>query len=385
MPLRYAGRLIADLGAAVVEVVDPTQARSDEHGAQFTRAMTIALGRNKTRVSTPSGDELAELLEQADAVMIDETTQLADDAIPDHLVVVDVSDFGSGGPQSHWRGSDLIDVAYGGGCQQNGDPDRAPLRPPAFVAEHEIGVGAAIVVLLGIIAARRDGRGQRAEVSGVDSWATIQTAIGLLEFIFQGRIAGRAGRRFAGRPYPYGILPTADGEARLICLQGREWKRSLEMMGDPEWGRDPRFADRLVNQAEHADELDDLVGQWLGVRTKDELLAAAIEFKVAWAPVRTVSELTREPQLEHRKFFWDHDGVKVPGFPATFGRIPLQKRSDALTPIEPVESVLAEAKPRARGQSRSASADAPLKGITVIDFGWAWAGGVVGSVLADFG
>jgi crotonobetainyl-CoA:carnitine CoA-transferase CaiB-like acyl-CoA transferase len=378
----YAARLLGDLGATVYDLrpVDPDEARPES----FRRALQLSSGRNKIRVEPPAAADLAALLERVDVVFTDESGPRPE-GLPAHVVVVDTTDFGDSGPRAHWHGSDLIDVAYGGGCQQNGEADRSPLRPPAYVAEHEIGVGAAVAALIALAAARRDGLGQHVEVSGVDSWATIQTAIGLLEFVFQGRVAGRAGRRFPGRPYPYGILPSADGDVRLICLQGREWVRSLEMMGDPEWGSDPKYRDRLTNQEQHADELDELVGRWLGVRTKDEVLAAAIEYKVAWAPLRVVEEVLREPQLTSRGFFVEHDGVRTTGFPARFGDAPHQVRIPAISTPVPAVEVLRELPERAPQPETAPDTRAPLAGLTVLDFGWAWAGGVVGSILADYG
>jgi crotonobetainyl-CoA:carnitine CoA-transferase CaiB-like acyl-CoA transferase len=371
----FAARLLADLGATVVRV-----GRSDRTGP-LAEALRRSLDRGKLDVAGRD-DELADLRDWCDILI---TPDDGGDAgllarltagAPARQVVVRVSEFGLDGPRSGWRGTELLAAAYGGGCQMNGEPGRAPLRPPPFVADHELGVNVAIAALLGRIAARRDGVGQDAEVSSVDSWATVQTAIGTLEYIFQGRVAMRAGRRFGGRAYPYTMLACADGEIRLICLQGREWARSLEMMGSPAWGRDPRFANRMVNQAEHADELDGLIEQWLAERDKDDVLADAIKHKVPWVPVRLLDEVRHEPQLRHRDFFWADGELELPGVPAVFSR------TQPVPPAAEDRDWRGAAVPEPAAVPRS---DPPLSGLTVLDFGWAWAGGVVGSVLADFG
>lgn len=402
----YATRLLADVGATVIRAESPTEPLPDRDGvsaqpsgdsapnsASFERALELELLRNKRRVGVdPDGDPAGwrKLVEWADILVMQDVDDL--EAVagsrPEGLIVLDIVHFGRSGPRAGWKGSELIDVAYGGGCQQNGEPGRAPLRPPPYVGEHEVGVNAAVAALIALEARRADGRGQVVEVSGVDSWATIQTAIGLLEYIFQGRVAMRAGRRFAGRPYPYGILPCRDGEARLICLVGREWARSVEMMGDPEWAHEPRFADRLTNQARHADELDRLVGTWLATVTTDELLATAIDHRVPWAPIRTVAEVPREPQLRERGYMWSYSGVEVPGFPALLSRSPARLRSEPELHAVRLAEMQSELRPRERADMptrSSATPRLPLAGLRVLDFGWAWAGGVVGSVLADFG
>jgi crotonobetainyl-CoA:carnitine CoA-transferase CaiB-like acyl-CoA transferase len=377
---RYCARLLADLGANVVRGVDPASPSARPGG--LAASQHLYLGLNVREVYLGDEASAAAIRSWPDVIIEDESA--AGGERLGSQVRVRVSDFGRSGPHMNWHGSDLVDAAYGGGCQQNGEPGRPPLRPPADVASYEIGLNAAVATMLAALVLLRDGHGQDVEVSGVDCWATVQTAIGTLEFIFQGRIAQRAGRRFAGRGYPYTILPCKDGEVRLIALVGREWARALDMMGNPEWGASSRFADRLVNQEVHADELDRLVGQWLEERTRAEILEQALKFHVPWAPVQTVSELLGDPHVAHNAFLVATQGVRVPGPVAKFGGRRFGVRSDTTTvPLELPTLLAGELRPSSPQPGGPAAA--PLAGIRVVDFGWAWAGGVVGSVLADFG
>ena len=393
IPAAYCASLYADLGADVI-IAGPQsgfRARADA----FAEGLWRRLDRNKAvGEMTHTASDWPALLRWADVLVVESKPSelecaLGGAILPAHLVTVAITRFGDSGGRSAWKGSDLIDAAYGGGCQQNGEPGRPPLRPPALIGDHELGVNAAAAGLTALVAARRDGVGQVVEVAGVDTWATIQTAVGMLEFVFQGRVAMRAGRRFPGRRYPYTVLPCRDGEIHLICLVGREWARSLEMMGDPEWGRDPRYADRQVNQDRYADELDALVGAWLGERSKREVLALALEHQVPWAPVQSLADVLADVQLEHRGYFWHDDGLRVPGFPARLSRTPAQLRWRAAdAPRQAVADLSARTKrSHTDGSLRGvvAPTQRPLEGIRVVDFGWAWAGGLVGSLLADFG
>jgi crotonobetainyl-CoA:carnitine CoA-transferase CaiB-like acyl-CoA transferase len=392
IPAAYCASLFADLGADVI-VAGPRssfRARTDA----FAVGLQRRLDRNKAVAElTHTTSDWSTLLRWADLLVVEsrpsELARALDGALlPPHLVTVAITRFGDSGPRSAWKGSDLIDAAYGGGCQQNGEPGRPPLRPPALVGDHELGVNAAAAGLTALAAARRDGVGQIVEVAGVDTWATIQTAVGMLEFVFQGRVAMRAGRRFPGRRYPYTVLPCQDGEIHLICLVGREWARSLEMMGDPAWGRDPRYADRQVNQDRYADELDALVGAWLGERSKREVLALALEHQVPWAPVQSLEDVLADVQLEHRGYFWRDDGLAMPGFPARLSRTPAQLRWRAADAPRRAVADLSARPERARSDAaprHTTPTKRPLEGVRVVDFGWAWAGGLVGSLLADFG
>lgn len=390
----YAGSLFADLGAEVILVGHATHAELQPGGSDhLATGLWKSLHRNKVAGgSQPTNQvEWNSLLKNCDVLIIQGTSsEIASlnlpDPLPDHLVAVAISHFGLHGVRSGWKGTELIDIAYGGGCNKNGEPGRPPLRPPAFMGDHEVGLNAAIAGLLAVKAQRRDGHGQWVDVSAVDSWATIQTGVGLLEFVFMGRLEQRLGRSFAGRGYPYTMLPCKDGHIRLICIQGREWARAVEMMGNPSWASNPRYANRIVNQEKYSQELDALVGEWLAERTMNEVLDLALAHNVAWAPVQTLADVLNDRQLEARKFWWRTGDIKLPGFPAQFSRTPARLRFPAPsdTRIAVPRKAAAAGSQRLPAPTTSSNAP-PLKGIRVIDFGWAWAGAVPGAVLADFG
>ena len=106
-----------------------------------------------------------------------------------------------------------------------------------------------------------------------------------------------------GGPYPNTILPCKDGEIRMQAMTKREWNRILEMMGDPDWGRDPRFQDRLKMNEMYADELDGHIGAWLKERTKQELSQLFYEYGVPFTPVNTIADFVDDPHLAARGFF----------------------------------------------------------------------------------
>lgn len=395
VPAAYCGRLFADLGAEVVLLGESQRPELQPKGGELSAGLWQALHRNK-RYSAPApgqpGD-WANVLEWCDVLVVEggpaEIAKLdLPDPLPRHVVAIAISHFGQTGPLSAWNGSDLVDCAFAGGCNKNGEPGRPPLRPPAFVGDHEVGLNAAIAGLIALRAATLDGAGQWVDVSAVDTWATIQTGVALLEFVFMGSLEYRMGRAFAGRGYPYTMLPCKDGHIRLICLQGREWARAIEMMGNPAWARDPRYANRLVNQERYSAELDALVGAWLAERTMNEVLELALKHNVPWVPVQSVREVLEDKQLREREFWWNmQDRVRLPGFPARFSRTPARFRHAA--PAEPRSWERAERRrlqyQRGKPPSQRPSDGPALSGIRVLDLGWAWAGAVPGAVLADFG
>jgi crotonobetainyl-CoA:carnitine CoA-transferase CaiB-like acyl-CoA transferase len=364
-------RILGDLGATVESDGVLDQAPPTPVG--LPALMEAYNRRGKVPVHSP--------LEDFDIVVLDKT-QLArqraelETLIEQGTVVVVLSPFGLTGPRADWLGNDLVTQSYGGGTIRNGDPDRAPLRSPVGLGDQETGIGAAAAALIAWLGTRRGCGGQLVDVSSVEAWAVLQTGTSILEFLFQDRREQRQGRRYLGRGYPHTILRTGDGDARLICVQGREWARALEMMGSPAWGRDERYASRMRNQERYADELDGLVGEWLSHRTGDDLLRKALDHQLPWVPIRRPSEVLTEPQLHARGYVREHGARELSvGYPVQFSR----------TPVGTGHHHDQDPPPLARSSTLREAKGLPLEGIRVLDFSWAWAGGLVGAVLADFG
>ena len=115
--------------------------------------------------------------------------------------------------------------------------------------------------------------------------------------VYQWRITRRTGHHALDFPYPNCILRCKDGYTFVGSPEGRQWRKLLEIMGDPEWAKDPRFRNRTVMNNEHADEVDGYVEEWLMQHTKAELLALALEHRVPLAPVRGFDEVRNDESL----------------------------------------------------------------------------------------
>jgi crotonobetainyl-CoA:carnitine CoA-transferase CaiB-like acyl-CoA transferase len=377
VPVASCARVLADLGASVTWVSE--QARPAGQGA-----LAAAWEAFDSRGKAVAGSAPA----QADVVVLDKERFLADEGqfrsrAESGQVVVVISPFGLTGPRANWLGDDLVSQAYGGGCIRNGFPDREPLRCPPGAGDRETGLGAALAALIAVFGVRHGHPGQVIDVSEVEAWTALQTGSSILEFLFLGRVEQRDGRRYLGRGYPHTILRCADGEARLICVQGREWARALEMMGRPAWGYLSRYHDRVRNQEEYADELDAIMEEWLAHVTGDELLTESLKYKIPWVPIRRLADVFREPQLQFRGYYRpERIGPWRVGYPVRFSRTPVLEPQAARNAPEPLA-----ASRQARKAHDQPRTDSPglLSGLRVLDLGWAWAGGLVGGILADFG
>jgi crotonobetainyl-CoA:carnitine CoA-transferase CaiB-like acyl-CoA transferase len=78
---------------------------------------------------------------------------------------------------------------------------------------------------------------------------------------------------------------------------------------------------------EIADECDNLIKPWLMERTKDEIFELCREYRIPFAPLRTVDELLKDPQLQARDFFVEVDHqetgkLQYPGAPFKMSKTP---------------------------------------------------------------
>ena len=137
------------------------------------------------------------------------------------------------------------------------------------------------------------------------------------------------------RPYPDEVLPCKDGSVCIDTPQNRQWQRFLEVMGNPEWGKDPIFDDRIRTADEHWKKADAYLSQWLMHRTKDDIFRRLQDARVPAAPVRTIDEVINDEHMKQRRFFVDVDHPDsgrltcYPGVPYQFTKTPFKVRLPA--------------------------------------------------------
>jgi len=120
----------------------------------------------------------------------------------------------------------------------------------------------------------------------------------------------------------------------MLAQTRREWRRFLEAMGNPEWGEDPRFQDRIKMNELYSDELDALITPWLMQYTKQELFEIFYEHGIPFSPIKTVEDMVNDPQLAASGSFIEFDhpeagSVKYPGPPYKLSLTPWQMRRPA--------------------------------------------------------
>jgi crotonobetainyl-CoA:carnitine CoA-transferase CaiB-like acyl-CoA transferase len=183
-----------------------------------------------------------------------------------------------------------------GFAELTGTPDGPPTLPPFGLADSIAGVAGAAAVSMALY--HRATRGGRGQVIDLDLLTPIMTAIGP-SVIYADQLGidqHRTGNRSQNNA-PRNTYLTADGHWLAISTSAdRIAARVLALVGHPEVVDQPWFATGR-QRAQHADELDGYVGDWIGRRTRDEVIAAFEQAGAAVAPVYKPSELLVDPQV----------------------------------------------------------------------------------------
>ena len=380
----YCGKLLADMGADVVKIERAgigdwardygpwpvvRQAHHDPSYHRERSGLFLYLNADKRGVTinleTPTGRELlVGMVSRADVLVHNlhptemDRVGLDYESLSPHnpgLVMASITPFGLTGPYRNWKAYDINLAAGGGICEGLGSPDREPLTFGTPEVGYFAGAAAASAIVMALLAGDNppplplgegwgEGEipavrtGQHIDIAEIESMAGLYNGPEALMAVYQWRVTRRTGHHALDFPYPNCILRCKDGFIFVGSPEGRQWRRLLELMGNPEWSQEPRFRNRTVMNNEYADEVDDYVEEWLLRHTKADLLELALEHRVPLAPVRGFDEVRHDPSLatlfrevERR----DTGPISLPGPPYTLTSP--AARSEAVSHPELVE------------------------------------------------
>ena len=219
------------------------------------------------------------------------------------IIMISSSGYGDSGPNRHYVTWGPNVEALAGLSTLSGFPERACTMtqyayPDAVSALHGL-----FAVMCALQHHRRTGRGQYINLSQYE--ATV-SALGhvMMEQLNNGREPRKAGNR-SRRAAPHGCY-RCRGEDRwctIAVLGEPQWRRFCEIVEEPGWAADPRFA-TLEARLEHADELDRRIEGWTSAREPYEVMVRLQEAGIAAGVAQTAQDLfEHDPQLAERGFF----------------------------------------------------------------------------------
>ena len=306
-----ATMLLADLGAEVVKIEHPSGGDSlrnhggqkDGHGLWWKE-----LGRGKLCITLdlgrPAGQDIFRRLASGADVVVENfrpgtmarwgIDYPALQAISPALVMAHVTGFGQSGPMSTLPGFGTIAESMSGFAHRNGTADGPPTLPPFGLADTVTGITTALAIMTALWERRSSGAGQEVDVSIIEPLLTVLEPQ-IIEHDQLGRVAQRVGNRSTVNA-PRNMYLSSDGRwlalststqstaDRLLALIGRH-----DVVGQP-WFRS------AAERAKHADELDEIVGGWVGSLDHMAVVSACQEAGVPISTVYDVRDIMADPQ-----------------------------------------------------------------------------------------
>jgi crotonobetainyl-CoA:carnitine CoA-transferase CaiB-like acyl-CoA transferase len=236
-------------------------------------------------------------------------------AINPALVIIRISGWGQDGPYAGRPGFGTVIEGVSGFAAINGFADREPVLPPMYLADGIAGIYGASAAMIALREVElKGGRGQTIDLPLLDPLFAIlgpQAA----NYRLTGKVKPRTGSRSTNSA-PRNAYLCSDGH--YVSLSGSIQKmaeRLFRAIGHPELVDDPRFrtnADRL----RHADELDAIIGAFIGSRTQAENVAFFEKAEVTIGPIYDTPQIMADPHVIAREIVADYPDAEM-------GRIPM--------------------------------------------------------------
>lgn len=308
---------LADLGAEVIKIEEPNSGgdvgryvppfQEGEDSLFFE-----TFNRNKRSLSldlaTGAGREVLEdLVRHADVVYSnlrgDVPARLRiryDDLahLNPRIVCCALSAYGSDGPRVGEPGYDYMVQGLTGWMMLTGEPDSPPAKTGLSLVDLSGGFVAAIAILAGVHAARRDGIGTDCDLSLFD------TAASLLSYPATWHLNGGflpTRTRHSAHPslVPFQNFETADGWIVVGCAKEKFWARLAAVVERPELATDLRFTD-FAARRRNADALLAILEEAFRSLPSCAWLERLREAGVPSGPVHDVAAALNDPQMVAR-------------------------------------------------------------------------------------
>jgi formyl-CoA transferase len=308
----YCGAMLGDLGAKVIKIEHPKggdDARAYAPHINGESAYYANLNRNKLGITlnlkSPEGKEIfKKMAETADVVLenyrpgVMERLGLGYDVLKEinpRLIYAAVSGFGSYGRYSDRPGYDIISQAMGGLMSLTGAKGGDPTRSGNAMGDILGGMNLCIGILAAIHARAHTGKGQKVDVSLVDSVvASLENAF--TRYHDSGEIPERTGNAYASIA-PYDSYKAKDGWVIIACGNQRLFETLCnDLLQMPELIADERFL-TIPLRVQYNEDFKEYMHKWTGVHTVEEIVDASLAKGVPASPIYDLAQIVNDPHI----------------------------------------------------------------------------------------
>ena len=304
--------MLADLGAEVVKVERPGGGdETREWGPPWAgdeSAYYLSVNRNKRGITVDlkaeEGREVVRrLAAKADILVenfktgtLDKMGLGYDDLAPLNpgLIFCSITGYGHTGPDRDQPGYDFAIQGRGGIMSITGEPDGPPMKVGLAIVDVTAAQYAAVAILAALEARHTTGRGQRIDISLLDS------QIAWLVNRAGNYLVGGAEPQRHGNAHP-SIVPYESFRARdkwftVAVGNDSQFARLAQTLGAPELASDPRFVSNPA-RVEHRLELVELLSGYFRRRDAEEWLTVFRREKIPGGPINSIPEALADPQV----------------------------------------------------------------------------------------
>ncbi len=322
----YGTQLLADLGAEVIKVEDPSRggdvSRSvgpfflGEGDSEFFQTFSLGKKSVTLNLKTQEGrEDLHKLVKSADAVANNLRGDLPKKLGLDYeslkqinpkIVCAHLSAYGRENERAGWPGYDYLMQAEGGFTSMTGEPDGPPVRFGLSVVDFHTGSHFALGLVSALLGANKSGQGCDLDVCLFDT-AIHQLSYPGTWYLNNDHIVGRLPRGAHPAIAPSQFVKTSDGWAMLMCQTPKFWNRFCEIAEADGLRSNPLFADiasRHKNLAELTKAVDTVM-----MSDSTENWMKRLGGKVPFAPVYDIAQALDNPFAQDMIHSLDHPEV----------------------------------------------------------------------------
>ena len=380
----YCSKLLADLGADVVIVENPSDELFNNLGPYYndikdpnyslyrwhfhTNKKSVALN-----ISNPKDKEtLNSLIKHADVFIDTLTNQEANSldlsmenvrALNPHIVHTRITGFPDNSEYSEYKYTDMTVLAMSGLMSITGFPEDPPNQMGGEQAYHMASLNAAIGTMISVLERELTGTGKDVSVSIQEcaSMSTLQTA-NFNYYTWHGINRGRNGLNHPfsdqgpsyeeDKNFPRVLYESKDGwvaHAAHLAPPGA-WKNFVKWLSDYDSEQDlddPKFENHETRNL-FQNHINDVMKSHCAKLTKQEIYHSAQKLKILVIPINSVKDLTEDEQLIYRGYFEKvfhqdlNTEITYPGAPYQMKKTPWKIKSPAPKVGENTQQILNE-------------------------------------------
>ncbi len=333
----YCTMMLADYGANVIKIEVP--GKGDDTRAMGPKMNDYSMyyayvNRGKKGITLNLKEEegkkiFLEMVKKADVVVENYRPGVMDKLglgydvlkeVNDQIIYAAVSGFGCYGPKYKRPGYDIIAQATSGLMSITGEAGGQPLRVGNAMGDILGGMNLTIGILMAINARNVTGRGQRVDVSLVDSVVS-SIEVGWQRFFASGEKQPELiGNRYASA-FPYDSFQASDGRFVIGC--GNDKLITLlctKALDREDLLSDPRF-DTNIHRCENHAALKPEIEKWSTQHTIAECVAIIDAAGVPVAPINMLGDVVKDEHIAGAREMFVHmhhpviGDMTVPGNP----------------------------------------------------------------------